>query len=258
VTTGAGNSLSQHIVELKRSHRFSSDEGIGNFSRAIINGDLQQVQVFLKNEDEQVNIDTGYDNKVFEEFIKNYVAYIKEPDIKSALKKLHNLRVLCAVREGEQGLYAINRRIEKYLSQKKLVKPATEFYEHRPIIVTKNYYDLNLYNGDVGIIRYDEHNTLKAWFEDSSGELIPVLPGFIAESETVYAMTIHKSQGSEYGSVLVILPDADMPLLTAELLYTAVTRAKSKAIVQVTEEVLLETSKRRVKRASGIMERLME
>lgn len=255
---GTDHLLSEHIVELKRSHRFSSDKGIGKFSRAIINGSQEELQMFLNNEDEQVTFDNIYDEKAFEQFVGGYALYIGEPDIKKALRKLNDLRVLCAVREGEQGLYAINRKIEKYLQQKKLIKPMAEFYEHRPIIVTKNYYDLNLFNGDVGIIRYDENNILKAWFEDSSGELRSVLPGFIAEAETVYAMTIHKSQGSEYGQVLVVLPDADVPLLTAELLYTAVTRAKTKVIVQAPEVVIVETSQRRVKRASGIMERFSE
>jgi exodeoxyribonuclease V alpha subunit len=251
--------LFEHVVELKRSHRFSGEKGIGKFSKAIINNEQDEIQGFFETRDEHVFIDIDYDEKVFEIFIKGYADYIQERDIKAALNKLNQLRVLCAIRDGEQGLYAINKRIEKYLQQKKLIKPTTEFYENRPIIVTKNYYDLGLFNGDVGLIRYDGNNVLKVWFEDSSGELKSVLPGLISEAETVYAMTIHKSQGSEYDNVLVVLPDvADLPLLTAELLYTGVTRAKSKVVVQAKKEVILETAKRRVKRASGIMERFGE
>jgi exodeoxyribonuclease V alpha subunit len=252
--------LAQHIVELKKSHRFSSEKGIGKFSKAIINNNSEELLDFVNaSEDEQVLIDTTYDETIFETFIKGYTEYIKTQDIKTAIKQLNEIRVLCAIREGEQGLYTINRKIEKYLQQKKLIKPTTEFYEHRPIIVTKNYYDLGLFNGDVGIIRYDENKVLKAWFEDSAGELKSVLPGFISQAETVFAMTIHKSQGSEYNHVLVVLPDApELPLLTAELLYTGVTRAKTKVVLQATEEVIIETAKRRVKRASGIMERFGE
>jgi len=190
---------------------------------------------------------------VFENFIKDYTEYIKEPNIKEALTKLNELRVLCAIRGGEQGLVNTNRRIEKFLQQKRLIKITSEFYENRPIIITKNYYDLGLFNGDIGIIRYDENKVLKAWFEDSSGELKSVFPGFISEAETVYAMTIHKSQGSEYNNVLLVLPKgADIPILTAELLYTGITRAKSKVVVQATEEVIIKTAERRVKRISGL------
>lgn len=259
IAEGNGHVLFEHIVELKESHRFSNDKGIGKYSKAIITGDQEQLNAFLKNKDDQVIIDTGYDEKIFEQFIESYASYIREPDINRALEQLNNLRVLCAVREGEKGTYALNRKIEKYLHQKKLIKAGKEFYENRPVIITRNYYDYNLFNGDVGIIRSDENGVLKAWFEDASGETKSVLPGFISEAETVFAMTIHKSQGSEYDQVLIVLPDvADMPLLTAELLYTGVTRAKVKVIVQAAENVILETSKRRVKRASGIIERFRE
>jgi len=251
--------LFEHIVELKKSHRFSGEKGIGRFSKAVINNRPDELITFLQNNDVQVMIDTMYDSKVFETFVRGYSAYIRETDIKAALTKLNELRVLCAIREGEHGLYNINKHIEKYLQQLKLIKPLTDYYENRPIIVTRNYYDLGLFNGDVGIIRPDENGVLKAWFEDASGELKNVLPGFISEAETTFAMTIHKSQGSEYDHVLVILPsNASIPVLTAELLYTGITRAKTKVIVQATEEVILETAKRRVKRASGIMERFAE
>ncbi|MCW3109774.1 MAG: exodeoxyribonuclease alpha subunit, partial [Segetibacter sp.] len=196
---------------------------------------------------------------LFEQFVEGYAEYIKEPDIKKALQKLNQLRVLCAVREGEQGLYSLNTAIENYLRKKKLITKKSEYYENRPIIVTKNYYSLGLFNGDVGIIRPDENGVLKAWFEDSNNELKSVFPGYVAESETVFAMTIHKSQGSEYDKVLVILPDnSNIQILTRELLYTAVTRAKSKVIVQASEAVILHTAEGVVERASGIMERFEE
>ncbi len=252
--------LFQHIVELKRSHRFSSEKGIGKFSKAVINNEQDILELYLNTKkDDQVTIDNTYDEGVFENFIKGYIEYIKEPNIKEALNKLNGLRVLCAIRGGEQGLININRRIEKFLHQKRLIKPTAGFYENRPIIVTKNYYDLDLFNGDIGIIRYDENKVLKAWFEDSSGELKSVLPGFISEAETVFAMTIHKSQGSEYNNVLIVLPKAaDIPILTAELLYTGITRAKSKVIVQATGEAIIKTAERRVKRISGIIDRFDE
>jgi exodeoxyribonuclease V alpha subunit len=137
---------------------------------------------------------------------------------------------------GPQGLNTINRKIEAWLVQHKLIQTNTEFYENRPIIVTKNYPELKLFNGDVGIIRPDSIGNLKAWFEDSDKNLKAVLPGYITSAETVFAMTIHKSQGSEYEKVLVLLPtNADLPLLTKELLYTAITRAKEKVLLQASK-----------------------
>jgi len=252
--------LAEHIIELKRSHRFTSYHGIGKFSKAIIRNDVSALQEYLQNNtDEQVTIDTKYDAEIFEQFVEGYADYIKEPDIKKALRKLNQLRVLCAVREGEQGLYSLNTSIENYLRKKKLITKNSEYYENRPIIVTRNYYSLGLFNGDVGIIRADENGVLKAWFEDSNNELKSVFPGYVAESETVFAMTIHKSQGSEYDKVLVVLPDnVNIQILTRELLYTAVTRAKSKVIVQASEAVILHTAEGVVERASGIMERFEE
>jgi exodeoxyribonuclease V alpha subunit len=252
--------LSEHVIELKRSHRFTSDKGIGKFSKAIIKNDVQALHEYVdNNSDEQILIDSKYDNEIFEQFVNGYEDYIKEPEIKKALQKLNRLRVLCAVREGEQGLYRLNTAIENSLRKKKLINKNSEYYENRPIIVTRNYYSLGLFNGDLGIIRPDENGVLKAWFEDSTNELKSVLPGYVAESETVFAMTIHKSQGSEYDKVLVVLPDnVNIPILTRELLYTAVTRAKSKVIVQASEEVILHTAERVVERASGIMERFDE
>ncbi|MDB5248791.1 MAG: exodeoxyribonuclease alpha subunit [Segetibacter sp.] len=260
VLNGLPHLLSEHIIELKRSHRFTSDKGIGKFSKAIIKNDVGALQEYLQNNsDEQVTIDTGYSQELFEQFADGYADYIKEPDIKMALQKLNQLRVLGAVREGEQGLYSLNTAIENYLRKKKLINKNSEYYENRPIIVTRNYYSLGLFNGDVGIIRADENGVQKAWFEDSNNELKSVFPGYVAESETVFAMTIHKSQGSEYEKVLVVLPDnINIPILTRELLYTAVTRAKSKVIVQASEAVILHTAEGLVERASGIMERFGE
>ena len=129
--------LFEHVIELKRSHRFSDDKGIGKFSKAIIQNNEPAIKDFFSNTDEQVLIDTTYTEKIFEDFISGYRAFVKEKDTAIALKKINKLRVLCAVREGEHGLYAINRKIEKYLQQQKLIRFTGEFYENRPIMVNK-------------------------------------------------------------------------------------------------------------------------
>src|SRR6185295_1317583 len=167
--------LFEHLVELRHSHRFSGNQGIGKFSKAIIAGDA----VVLQEPNEQVIIDPQYSTEGFEKFIAGYIAFIAEKDIRTALRLMNQLRVLCAVREGDQGLYTVNRAIEKFLHDRKKINVNSEFYENRPIILTRNYYEHGLFNGDVGIIRPNEKGVLMAWFEDSTGALRPVLPGYL-------------------------------------------------------------------------------
>lgn len=248
--------LFEHIIELRHSYRFAAGGNIGIFSKAIIENEVPILEKFIVHGTEDIAIDSEYDDNILADFSKGYEAYIREPDIKEALKKLNNLRVLCALRDGPQGLYQTNQRIERYLQEQKLIALDATFYEHRPIIITGNNYELGLYNGDIGIVRKDDQGKPRVWFEDSEGKLRGIQPAFVSESETVFAMTIHKSQGSEFDKVLVRLPEfADNPILTRELLYTAVTRAKKDVVVQGNKEVILATCERNVKRGSGIAER---
>ena len=258
IDNSSAHPLFEHVVELKRSRRFSDDRGIGKFSKAIIQNNEVAIKDFFSNTDEQVIIDTTRSEKIFEEFISGYEAFIKEKDIAIALQKLNKLRVLCVVREGDDGLYAINKKIEKYLQRNKLIRLTGEFYEHRPVMLTSNNYELQLFNGDIGIIRPDVKGDLKAWFEAAKGEVKSISTGYISNAETVYTMTIHKSQGSEFDEVLVSIPESEgIPILTRELLYTAITRAKHKVIVMGSESVILRASKAFVKRGSGIIERFI-
>jgi len=250
--------LFEHIIELQHSYRFSNEGGIGKLSRSIIENNTDELKTFFDNSDESVQLDFGYSNEIFEKFVEGFESYIDEKDISQALKKLNDLKVLCAVREGEFGLYALNEKIQKHLQDKNLIHINTQFYEHRPVIVNSNNYELGLFNGDIGIVRKDENDQLKVWFETSDGSLKSVLPAFIDSVDTVFAMTIHKSQGSEFNEVLVVLPDSEeMELLTRELLYTAVTRARKKIIIQAKENTILKTVEKRVQRGSGISDRFL-
>jgi exodeoxyribonuclease V alpha subunit len=261
-TADQSHLLFQHLVELRYSHRFKDDEGIGKLSRAVIHNDVSVLQQFLNSNDtKQVLIDQQYDQHIFEQFIQGYKEYIQTTDIKEALGKLNNLRVLCAVRQGDQGVYNLNAMVEAYLIKEGSLKRDSEFYRHRPVIVTQNDYTLGLYNGDTGILREDEKGVMKVWFIDSAegneGQLKSVLPGFIKQMETVFAMTIHKSQGSEFGKVMVVLPhNSEYQLLTRELLYTGITRAKNEVVIQANADALLNAANGVVERGSGVAERL--
>jgi exodeoxyribonuclease V alpha subunit len=249
--------LAERIVELKLSHRFKALGDIGLLSRAIIGGDTDAVGKMMDaNTSTTVRFDSGDDDKILEAFVAGYEHFIKEPDPAMALQRLNDLRVLVTVREGPRGLYQINRRIEELLQARKLIRTGRDFYDHRPVIVTRNNYELGLFNGDIGITR-KEGNKHRVYFENESGEMRPILSAYLSHCETVYAMTIHKSQGSEFSRVLVILPDdRKNPILTRELLYTGVTRAKESVIVRGSRETVLHTVAQQVRRISGITGRM--
>lgn len=251
--------LAQKIVELLYSHRFSDEAGIGKFSKAIIQNNVTAIEQFLNGDGgAEVLIDSEYQATVLQDFAMGYKAYIQEKDISKALKLLNNLRVLCAIREGEQGLYYTNKKIEQILVAAKLINTNSEFYENRPVIMNSNNYELGLFNGDIGIVRPDENGQLRVYFEDAEGKLKAVLPGLLNAVETVFAMTIHKSQGSEFDEVLIILPQTEtLQLLTRELLYTGLTRAKKKVLLQASTNSILKAASLQVKRASGIINRFL-
>jgi exodeoxyribonuclease V alpha subunit len=250
--------LSSHIIELKYSHRFNSQGAIGKVSKAVIEGDLTKLKSLIGAPTaSNVTFDFEYKEEVLSKFVEGYEAYINEPDIAAALKKLNQLRVLVAVRESNRGMKAINKFIELHLRKKGLLKPDGDFYENRPIMVTRNMYDLELFNGDTGILRKDASGNIKAYFEDVKGGVKSVLPAYLTYSETVFAMTIHKSQGSEFNKVLVVLPEGTSnALLTRELLYTGITRAKDHITIQGKEDTIDYAVGACVKRISGITGRI--
>lgn len=253
------NCLAEHIVELKRSHRFKGNEGIGLFSKALIAGSLSEsdYEESANCNGEYVKVDEKEYSPQLYAMMQRYESYIIESDIRQALKKINDVRFLCAVRDGRSGVKQYNKMIERYLRDKGLLIPKRGYYENQPIIITANDYTLGLYNGDIGIIRKDEDGIYKAWFETMDGSLKQVLPGFIVSCETVFAMTIHKSQGSEFKSVAVILPEnEDLQTLTRELLYTAVTRGKKEVVVFGKRAVIDACAQRKVERASGLVERI--
>ena len=260
--------LDQHLVRLKKTYRYDQNSKMGQFTKAVIEGDIARMDIILKIPEDSLVLDETYDSKLLENFVQGYASYIEEKDTELALEKINALRVLCALRNGDQGIYELNRRIvailkNKYAESGKLFSPQEGFYHNQPIMVARNMSSMNLYNGDVGIIRKDNDGNLKAYFPPVTGEnkskkeLIEINPALITEWETVFAMTIHKSQGSEFDEVLVILPQkGGGKLQTSELHDTGVAPAKNKAIIQSSLELIKQTSMRRVDRVSGIQERI--
>ncbi len=258
------SALADYIIELKLSHRFQERGEIGQLSKAIIHNRKPEVEQMIQNDagGEVVFVKESFSNSL-KQFANGYLSFLQEENIATALEKLNKLRVLVAVRQGEYGLYEINRKIENILSQeaRQYINPDRPFYYNRPVMVTKNNAELGLFNGDVGIVRYDEQKRLRVWFQtDQTPEGVrSFLPSYLSDCETVFAMTIHKSQGSEFDEVMVVLPDqTDNRLLTRELIYTGITRARKKVIIHGSEEVIYAGIASSVERSSGLQQRLNE
>ena len=254
----ADSELLKNKVDLKtESRRFQKDRGIGKFSQDIIRGnpiDLntykndEQVIVDLRKDDDKKEEDRSGED-LFRENALKYIDYIKEADIDKALVALNRIRFLCVTRENLHSVAETNGKIKRILynstveinkqkteAEKLVFEPKSGFYHNQPVIITKNDYNLGVYNGDVGLIRKDG-DTLFAWFPTTSGKAKKIQAGYLNHYDTVFAMTIHKSQGSEFDNVVVILPDKQgEKLLTRELLYTGLTRAKSKVLLQTSPD----------------------
>lgn len=258
-------SVADSLALLRRSYRFDENSGIGHLARAVNRGDgLGATQLF----DESWNdihfmalSDVGYGEMV-SEVCAGYSVYLKhlrqgsEPRL--LLKAFNHIQLLAVVRQGAYGVDGLNQAVEERLQRQGLISLSGSWYIGRPVMITRNDYQLGLYNGDIGITVADEDGRLRVWFELSDGEMKGVLPGRLPEHETVYAMTVHKSQGSEFDQVVMILPAEDTPLLTRELIYTGITRARSKFTLQATPQALIRGSHRRTERASGLSWRLWQ
>ena len=164
------------------------------------------------------------------------------------LKSFNEFSVLCAVREGPFGVTQLNAHIEKALGF-----TASAWYVGRPVMVTRNDYALELMNGDVGICLPGADGVLRVAFPSLGGNVRWIVPARLDSVETVFAMTVHKSQGSEFHHVLLVVPAHDSPVLTRELVYTGLTRAKENLTLWAPRpEVLLQACNRRVLRSGGL------
>jgi exodeoxyribonuclease V alpha subunit len=268
--------LDGHVIRLHKTYRYDRNSAIGQLTANINAGNEDGVRKYIANQVDGLVIDQKYSATILDEFVKHYMDYILEEDIQAALIKLNKVRVLCAVRESKQGIYFLNGQIEAKLKRLfrdqehvKFNPSDTEFYQNQPILVTQNIRELMLYNGDVGIIRKNENGRMMAYFpatgEDNEYGRVKdkpykaINPGLITNWETVFAMTIHKSQGSEFDNVLVVLPQkSEHKLLSRELIYTAITRGKTggKVVVQTEEDTLMKAVEIQIQRVSGIADRL--
>ncbi|MFM2589079.1 exodeoxyribonuclease V subunit alpha [Vibrio sp. TBV020] len=273
-------SIADSLCMLRKSYRFDARSGIGQLSQAVNSGLAQKVDWVWQKEFADISkypIDSQHYSQLIQTLVTEYAHYLKrieeqqlnektgEPETqpqraKAVLDQFARCRLLCAIREGDFGVKGLNHRIERALAARKLIHTQDELWYHgRPVMVTRNDHALGLYNGDIGICMRDESESesrLKVFFELPDGSVKSVLPSRVPEHETAYAMTIHKSQGSEFEHTLMILPPDFTPILTRELIYTGITRAKKRLSFYADDRVMKRGIKVRTERASGLVERL--
>ncbi len=249
-----------HLTVLQKSHRFDGVGEIGQLAKQVINGHAEQSWKLLEQGKAQIERITS-DNNSFHHWLEQMVEryYVKlfsdNFSIKEAFEQLNKFRFMAATRTAEQGVEHINGLIEQYLRNKGFITNRNEFYPGRPIMVTENHYNVGLFNGDTGLLWMNEQGKLQAVFPE--GDSVRWLSlGRLPKVETVYAMTIHKTQGSEFEHVALVLPTLDSLILSRELLYTGITRASKKLSVWSGREVWRIGVQRKVQRYSGLGEKV--
>ena len=276
------SSLSDCTVELQISRRFDPDKGIGLVAAAIkalpaspANTAVDAiVRAACSDSTGQINVSQLPDfrkgglEKALSELLrgqrvnlsgsleKMFMHYFNAENIEAAYEIFRRFRILCSHRRGMYGAETVNLLAEKIIRGQN--NPA-DFYKGKPVMITQNCPLLNLFNGDIGLIWPDENGRLKAYFPGRDGQQnsgffcveISTLPMF----ETAFAMTVHKSQGSGFQNVLLILtPDLNSPVLTRELVYTAITRAEKHVDIWSSREVLAASISRRTRRCSRLQD----
>jgi len=245
------------VATLVTPHRFG--ESIGALAEAIRTGDADAAVEVLTAGGEHIEwIDTAQPAEILRKVLVPHALRLREAsvlgDAEAALATLEQHRLLCAHRRGPFGVEHWNRQIERWLAEQTDMPLWAAWYVGRPVLVTANDYGLGLLNGDTGVVVLRDGG-LRAAMSSSSGP-VEFATSRLADIDTMHAMTIHKSQGSQATEVTVLLPPEDSRLLTRELLYTAVTRARQKVRLVGSAEQLRAAVARRAVRATGLSRRL--
>ncbi len=288
------HALAQQVVMLRHSRRFGEDSGIGQLAARVNLQDAEGARALLQEGRYQdvhwLPLKGEHDAALLRLLLdgqgrssdgpQGYRCYLEQIDMarppaetpledeawatwaRGLLNAFDEFQLLCAVRKGPWGVESLNARATQVLTQARLIDGSQPWYEGRPVLMTRNDYGLGLMNGDIGIALMlpegggRERKVLRVAFprNDGQGGIRFVLPSRLNDVETVYAMTVHKSQGSEFAHTALILPDALNPVLTKELIYTGITRAKHWfTLVESRKGVFEEAVRRKVKRLSGLM-----
>lgn len=256
--------LNDSISLLQVSYRFDDKSGIGQLAQAVNRSDVHGVMALKRQEDDSLHfagIDDIERQKLIERCAQAYQPYIQMikdgADAKAIIEQFNRFQLLCALREGDFGVSGLNKAIEQQLVKWKLIDNTHLYYAGKPIMVSTNDYSLQLYNGDIGLLLPDKDSgQLKAWFVMPDGDVKPVFPNRLPKHDAVYAMTVHKSQGSEFEHVAFVLPPSKQvksnQVINKELIYTGITRAKKRFDIYSEDKVLEMAIKQTTKRSSGL------
>jgi exodeoxyribonuclease V alpha subunit len=243
--------LSDAVVSLQKNYRFESQPHIGSLATALRLGQADQALEILKDpavDDVSLLPPARGKEEVLAPFLSALTKYNESSTPDQALERLGDFRILCVTRKGPQGVERLNATVETWLRG----RAAGDWYKGRPVMVTSNDYTLRLFNGDVGVCWPGPDRITAVHFPDGTQELRTVSPGRMPDHQTAWALTVHKSQGSEFNEVVVLLPTKDNPLLTRELLYTAVTRAREKILLFGDDDIVRAAVERTAVRVSGL------
>ena len=253
--------LSGSIIHLERQHRFDEQSSIASLASAVREGDVGRALELLHDDSDGVRWVRADDDAGIDELREllcgsavGVVEWARSGQVEQAIERLRETKVLAATRHGAFGLYRWNEAIEARIGDRLEDFPLRNaWYVGRPIIVNRNDNLNRIYNGDVGVV-VDVGRPMVALVDGPEYRYVP--PTQLDDVDTWWAMTIHKSQGSEFDHVIVSLPLAPSPILTRELLYTALTRARQRVTVVASEEAIASAISRPARRSSGLGERL--
>jgi exodeoxyribonuclease V alpha subunit len=254
--------IADALITLRENYRFATLSGIGTVSRLVNDGKADEVIACLKSPGSDdctwwVPPSYGALAERLLNLAKGTMAdYLRKSGPQEALASLAKFRILCAVRNGPLGVTAVNRMVESILASSGAIAAGKPYYSGRPIIITRNDYAVELYNGDMGIVLPDDQGTPKAFFMRNKAEVFSVPINRLPPHETAFAMTVHKAQGSEFEQTVIILPAQPSAVVTRELLYTGITRSRKRCELWCTEEMLRLAVATRTTRTSGIKEAL--
>ena len=253
--------LRDSLCLLQKSYRFGSDSGIGQLASAVNRGDRHTTCAVFDGQFtdiEKKSLQTGEEYQaMLDDALQGYQHFLtgvqQQCTPAQALAAFGEYQLLCALREGPFGVSGLNDRFEQLLGQKRKIHrtPHSRWYEGRPVMIARNDSALGLFNGDIGIA-LDRGLGLRVWFQMPDGSVKSVQPSRLPEHETAWAMTVHKSQGSEFNHAALILPTQLSPVITRELIYTAITRARQRLSLYADERVLLQAIAPRTERRSGL------
>jgi exodeoxyribonuclease V alpha subunit len=260
--------LEGSVVRLGHGWRFTPNSQIGRLATAVTNGDTNEALATLSKSGQSDAIMRPVAKRTdLVDLLEDHCVDVYAEGLRLAatgapaeavFNSIFRLQLLAAHRVGPGGVHELNQQVEKQLALRGLLRTGDIWYPGRPVLVTRNDYNLRLFNGDIGIVLPDpdQPERLKAVFAQPEGGWCAISPGRLPEHETAYAMTVHKSQGSEFNCVILVLPERASLILSRALLYTAITRATDRLEIWGRTKILEEAIRCRARRASGLRDRL--